>query len=478
MAIPGVPFKLNQQDMGRPDLGALILQAMQSRDLKANAETQEAKLPYIGRQSEANLKNTLADVLHKGLVDKYYGKNIESEMALRGAQGRNLESETKWRGPTSQANINNTNSLVKSRGLEDQLTKLKLKYPGFGESGVRGDLAYAQYLQDQQQQNEPAPRDNTVASTMQSAQQPNQMQNNVMQSLLQQPGQKSLSQMQQMPALANSLNNKMQQPNPLDVINRNINADLSEKESKANYYKQGGGKSGVATQQQYQLQSNLAKDNPEFTEDQVREAAGNLVEGKKTLNDGTPFNASGLSVKSADNVASQGTPAAIRTQTLRANQAEAELQVLGSMAKEDFTPFATTYAGYSPEQIAATFKPDEASQKKLGRFIASQAAQYEIAQIRNRIAGGEPGIMATNELMGKSGQVIKSQFPKLSAVAREEASDRLDEYLNKALKARNKYGSNFSQVNAEKESSSEKNPHAHLSDEELDAKIASLKNAK
>ncbi len=188
------------------------------------------------------------------------------------------------------------------------------------------------------------------------------------------------------------------------------------------------------------FESLVAKDNPNLNKNQIYEAANAIANGQETLSDGTPVKISPASQSSLDRITKGTTTAPLITQSIKANQAHAELQTLTEMSNKDFAPYAETYAGYSPQQIVDSFKKDKTSQERLGNFIASQAAQYEAAQIRNRIAGGEPGISATQELMGKSGQIVKTLYPRLSAEARAQATKRLDQYLDKALEARNKIG--------------------------------------
>lgn len=205
----------------------------------------------------------------------------------------------------------------------------------------------------------------------------------------------------------------------------------------ANYRNMGGGTGGVAAKQQMFLVSQIKKDNPNLTDDQVWEAAGNLVNGSQTLNDGTPFNASGLTQLSADKAVMQGTTSALTTQNVKSNQADAELGVLNDYAQKGLAPYGDTFLGMNPDQISDSFKSDPESQTKLGRFIASQALQYEIAQNRIRLANGQPGINSTEELMNLSAQQIKAKYPKLSYAARKEAARYMDEALRKGLQARN-----------------------------------------
>ncbi|MHB9161401.1 MAG: hypothetical protein ACYC6W_11050 [Nitrosotalea sp.] len=246
----------------------------------------------------------------------------------------------------------------------------------------------------------------------------------------------------------------------LPFLQQREKAEIEDTLASAQYKRQGGAGAGVGAKEQMFYQTLVQKDNPHLSPEQVYEASNVLAQGGNTLSDGTKLNdLSPASRSSLDRIVKGTTTAPAITKSIQANQADAELKVLGDMSKGDFAPYATTYSGYSPQQIIDSFKSDDASQTRLGKFIASQAAQYEMAQIRNRIAGGEPGITATQELMGHSGQVIKKHFPKLSAKARQVASDRLDEYLFSALKARNAVGLHPSEI--KNYGKNEKSPKVH-----------------
>jgi hypothetical protein len=125
---------------------------------------------------------------------------------------------------------------------------------------------------------------------------------------------------------------------------------------------------------------------------------------------------------------------------VQANQADAELKALNTHIRPTLQDIGTVYLNKSPEQIEDSFKSDPESQKKLGRIIGARSLQYAIAQLRNRIDMGEPGINATRELMDNSGQLIDIVAPRLTGIARQEAQDFINEGVNKALDARNSYG--------------------------------------
>lgn len=217
-------------------------------------------------------------------------------------------------------------------------------------------------------------------------------------------------------------------------------ADIDLKKQMAATYGMGGGRSNMTNQLLVSGLSQFKRDNPTLPDDKLQEGFSNVLGGQFTLNDGTPVNASNMLKIISGKLITSGAPAALTTQNVKAGQAEAELPVLEKYASAGLAPYGDTFNGYSPAQIADTFKNDDASQRKLGRFIASQGLQYEIAQNRIRLANGQPGVGSTEELMKLSQQNIKTKYPKLSAVARQEAANVMDEALKAGLQARKSVG--------------------------------------
>lgn len=218
-------------------------------------------------------------------------------------------------------------------------------------------------------------------------------------------------------------------------------ADIELKQRMAQMYGMGGGGRGNMTNQL--LATGLAqfkRDNPNLSDEQAQEGFSNVLGGQFSLSDGTPVNASNMLKVISGKLVTSGAPSALTTQNVKAGQAEAELPVLENYANAGLAPYGDTFKGYSPAQISDTFKNDQESQRKLGRFIASQGLQYEIAQNRIRLANGQPGVGSTEELMKLSQQTINAQYPKLSAIARQEAAKTMDEALKAGLQARKSVG--------------------------------------
>jgi len=215
-------------------------------------------------------------------------------------------------------------------------------------------------------------------------------------------------------------------------------AGIESQKAMAKYRNSGGFAMSAPQKELKGFENQLSLDHPEWTPEQLNDASNAYLSGNDTFSDGTPLPP--LQGKADDYlklIAKRTTTAPLITAGIKAKQAEAELSVLSKYADEGLEPYGTTYFDMSPQQIFDSFKGDKTSQIKLGRFIASQALQYEASQNRIRLANGQPGVTATEGLMKASGQLINAKFPRLSGVARQEATRFLDEALRKGLEARN-----------------------------------------
>lgn len=209
------------------------------------------------------------------------------------------------------------------------------------------------------------------------------------------------------------------------------------------YYSKIGGRGlgGVRGQLWDQFLNQVTSDNPDMTPSQLRQMADAHISGETTLPDGTPVKPLTPLARERLNAAlTGGTTSALITQGVKANQGEAEINVLKHFAQAGLKKFGTTYGGYSPAQIAATLSSDTKAARDLGKFVASQQLQFEIAQNQIKLAQGEPGVTTTQELMNLGMQHINAQYPKMSYQARKEAQDYFTRALGYGLKARNRVG--------------------------------------
>lgn len=278
-----------------------------------------------------------------------------------------------------------------------------------------------------------------------------------------------------------SVTNKNNTMTPLEAQNKELENKWYERKAQAdiNYKNMGGGRGSTGSKDEYAYHTAVAQINPHLkTEDQIIEAADAYDRGEDHISGGIKLNEMTPYVQRAHDRAYRSTTTAPLIKAgVQANQADAELKALNGHVSPVIKDIGTTYFNKSPDQLMASFSNDEAAQKKLGRIIGARSLQYAIAQLRNRIDMGEAGINATQELMHNSGQTIDSLFPRVTPLARAEADRFIQEGVDKALTARNKYGvgaSGAAGKNTKTESSkkSEKKHYTpeqmrHLSDDEL-----------
>ena len=218
-------------------------------------------------------------------------------------------------------------------------------------------------------------------------------------------------------------------------------AEIAEIRAREKYYRTGGSGGSTGSKDYNNYVNGVATDNPDLNQEQLQEAADVLARGGNRLMDGTILKPMSFGTNQAFNrTVKSGTTAAQVNQANYANQAHAELKEFTRIADEYRKPYATTIYGKSPQQIIDSFKNDDTSQTNLGKLIAANALEFDIAQARNRIAAGQPGITSTNQMMTEAQQHINTVWPRLSGKARSAANKYLNEALEKGLNARNKIG--------------------------------------
>lgn len=262
---------------------------------------------------------------------------------------------------------------------------------------------------------------------------------------------------------------------PLKAQNqKNINDWYGKnQQAEINYKNMGGAGMGTGGKEELTFQNFVARDNPQLKNaQQVYEASNVLRQGGHQLSDGTPLNQiSPAAEESLNRLTKYGSTNTLITQGVNANQADSEINVLSKFAQEGLKPYGNTYFNKSPEQIMDSFRSNETSQKRLGKFIAAQQLQYEISQNQIKIAMGQPGVTSTQELMGLGQQVLDTKYPKLSYTARHEANRYFLEALRKGLESRKQVGigarSSGKNINTESNQSKNSNDFSQLSDEEL-----------
>lgn len=197
---------------------------------------------------------------------------------------------------------------------------------------------------------------------------------------------------------------------------------------------------GTGGKEEYYFQRLTGQSNPQFNPDQIFEASNAVREGKTTLPDGTPINVTPAMMSSLDRISKAGTTGDLLSNMIRGKQADAEIGVLNKYIGEAIAPFGDTIAGYSPAQIMATMSNKPEDQIKLGRLAAAQQLATDASANQNIINSGRPTASITREILRDSETKIKTRWPFMSNVARQESLRYLKEALDATLKAKQSVG--------------------------------------
>jgi hypothetical protein len=193
---------------------------------------------------------------------------------------------------------------------------------------------------------------------------------------------------------------------------------------------------GTGGKEEYYFQNLTGKSNPQFTPEQIFEASNAVREVKNTLADGTPINITPSMTASLDRIAKYGTTSDLISNAIRGQQAEKEIGVLNKYIGAAIAPYGDTIAGRSPKQIMDTFSNKKEDQINLGRLAAAQQLQTDAAANQNIINSGRPTASITREILRDSETKIKTAWPRMSNVARQESLRYLKEALDETLKAK------------------------------------------
>jgi hypothetical protein len=224
-------------------------------------------------------------------------------------------------------------------------------------------------------------------------------------------------------------------------------AKINEQNALADYRKTGGSGLGTGGKEEYFFQNLTAKSNPNLKPEQIFEASNAIREGKTTLPDGTPINVTPAMVSSLDRISKYGTTADLISNMVRGKQAEKEIGVLNKYIGEAIAPYGDTIAGRSPKQIMDTFSSKKEDQINLGRLAAAQQLQTDAAANQNIINSGRPTASITREILRDSETKIKTSWPRMSNLARQESLRYLKEALDATLKAKQSVGIGASNAN-------------------------------
>lgn len=257
-------------------------------------------------------------------------------------------------------------------------------------------------------------------------------------------------------ALHQANTNRLNTMTPLDAMKQSLEnqwypklsqSKIDEAQALSDYRKTGGSSLGTGGKEEYFFQNLTAKSNPNLKPEQIFEASNAVREGKTTLPDGTPINVTPAMVSSLDRISKYGTTADLISNMVRGKQADKEIGVLNKYIGEAIAPYGDTIAGRSPKQIMDTFSNKKEDQINLGRLAAAQQLQTDAAANQNIINSGRPTASITREILRDSETKIKTSWPRMSNLARQESLRYLKEALDATLKAKQSVGIGASNAN-------------------------------
>lgn len=192
-------------------------------------ELQQAILENQIKQAKArySLPEEQQSLLKQTQENEWYPRNQQSEIGLRSAQSGNL-------------------------GANTQLTNLKIKYPGLGDSGIEGQLALMRLYADHPE-----------------------MTRNMVNPIGNQPGSN-----QTQPQTNQNIN-------PISLLMQNLQADIGSKNALAHDRMSGGLGGGAGVKELNAISAEIRDENPNFSPEQIINARNAYMEGKTTLDDGT-----------------------------------------------------------------------------------------------------------------------------------------------------------------------------------------------
>lgn len=225
------------------------------------------------------------------------------------------------------------------------------------------------------------------------------------------------------------------------LLPQSTQADIGLKNAQANFYNQGG-KGAAFIQLQNNVKRNILAENPTLTPDQQEDAMNQVLLGKNTLSDGTPFKVT-PTITGATGAYFMGTaPRAAINSAINSNQASKELDVLSDFTQKAIEPYAFTIGGVSPKALKDQFSSDPDTQKRLGDYKAATYLQYEGSAIQQQMAKAQNSVAATDLMLKNSLNYFDSHETVVNPGVRAQFSKRVKEQLNNMLKARQKVGVN------------------------------------
>lgn len=368
-----------------------IANALSKVKLKYAPEMEQAELAY--KQAMAPHMNAQTNLI--GEQAKYYGPNIESEMALRAAQRALTGEQAKYYGPNIQSEIDLRRAQLPMLESEAKIAQFKAQNPLLSLPGVAGQIGAMKYYdQLQNQEGQPQIGENGGKYS------PIPRAKN--------DGQSPLSDMIQDSILAG-------------IKKQNALSELYTKKAQGYDYEK------------------LPKDQRAKLLAQANAMGVNELDASRLFRQGYSIGQiAETQGYDPNNIPEPVYPATGPnvTATQRRMASIEELDYLNKWATEAIAPYSNRIAGYSPKQLFEAISGTNKSGQS--NYLAAMALQPEISSLRVKSLQGQVGIEAIREVTNSSMARLRTIQGLVSPDVYRAAQRILDEKIIEASKVANK----------------------------------------
>lgn len=372
-----------------------IANALSKVKLKYAPEMEQAELAY--KQAMAPHMNAQTNLI--GEQAKYYGPNIESEMALRAAQRALTGEQAKYYGPNIQSEIDLRRAQLPMLESEAKIAQFKAQNPLLSLPGVAGQIGAMKYY-DQLQNQEGQPQIGISPIENGGKYSPIPRAKN--------DGQSPLSDMIQDSILAG-------------IKKQNALSELYTKKAQGYDYEK------------------LPKDQRAKLLAQANAMGVNELDASRLFRQGYSIGQiAETQGYDPNNIPEPVYPATGPnvTATQRRMAAVEELEFLNKWATEAIAPYSRRIFGYSPKQIFESFTNQNIEQ--VGNYLAAMALQPELASLRVKSLQGQVGIEAIREVTAASMARLKTVQASVSPEQYRYAQQVLDRKIAEASRVANR----------------------------------------
>lgn len=242
----------------------------------------------------ANLITNALNTYQSGIKSKFMQPMMEQDL-------KKAVLENQWNPKIWQSEIGLRGAQAGHLGTQTDLDRLKLKYPGLGEGGIVGELAFANLLRDRPEiakrfSNIGGMPQENIQNQLQQQQQPESQELNI-------PGHGGMSAnpnsdliQSMLPVIAKNQGQQKTHPtssqqqsfDPAELIIQNIQSEMNARNALANY-RSGGGFSNMRYAPAIQknisaFSQQLAADHPDWNTDMVNQAQNAYLTGADEVN--------------------------------------------------------------------------------------------------------------------------------------------------------------------------------------------------